>query len=732
MSLKMERSSKRTIIKRIQELQKFLSEREQHDFLKTIAQDLVEDLTVLESGKLSLHIVSPDASAKRLAKYLEQDAALCRHYQIQAIALPDETKMVPVPTAVLKLQSSTQPQQYPFNASEKLLVGRHGDCQAVIPDHYLLVSGQHAEIQYVQCTEGSNSGSWQIRDISRHGTYVNGQQIHHWHDLQTDDRILLGNLQITEISAELVFEEQDNLQWNYFAQVERFYQRLGHCDVLCWVLPANQPLSAQTQKIIEKLAQSQCIRQLFIIEALDVAGVSPIATKRQTNCIKTQLKNCRFHSPVELLSFSLNQTETSAKKQPSLQDSIEQFYQPLSALLSQGGEEVLAKRMTIQVLEQLNQVEYFFSTQMQLLEREIQRSEAKLQKETVGSSSKPVDKILKQIVDGKTEYLKQIKVKLEQSKDDLLYEPLTHSIMYKIRQATDRLVPHIPDKHLKYLELGLEVAEPKKLKSSRSRAKKANKPMIDANTFLLETCHQELQQWAANEWQNIWFSYADGGLNGFFQKMHHAVPAITTANNLNPSPSQETIDIQAVFQDSFDRPTCRTAYSDVSLPGYLLKKIRGSMMQIMSGMILLSFVGISRRQTVQWVIAYITASPVLTAVIVVFMVYLLKLLFDSYREDIQTARNQEADKLKDKLRSHYQHITKTRFIPKLMQKLNQSLEAEFERIDSLIETIKQPKSTTSSDSEKQQALLKTQIVNRKEQQKVLERQMRDLQKLKRV
>jgi hypothetical protein len=58
MSLKLERSSKRTVVKRIQELQKFLSEREQHDFLKTIAQDLVDDLTVLEAGKLLLHIIS--------------------------------------------------------------------------------------------------------------------------------------------------------------------------------------------------------------------------------------------------------------------------------------------------------------------------------------------------------------------------------------------------------------------------------------------------------------------------------------------------------------------------------------------------------------------------------------------------------------------------------------------------------------------------------------------------
>jgi hypothetical protein len=611
-------------------------------------------------------------------------------------------------------------------------MGRHGDCQVIIPDHYLFVSGRHAEIQYVQRNESSNSGNWQIRDTSRHGTYVNGQQIHDWQDLQTDDRILLGSLQVSEISVELVFEEQHDLQWHYFTQLEKFYQRLGHCDVLCWVIPANQPLSAQTQKIIEKLAQSQCVRQFIIIEALDLVGRSSKATKDQNNCIKTQLKNCQFHSPVALFSFSLNQVDEPTKKQLTLQHQIEQIYQPLSTLLSQSSEEVLAKRLTTQVLDQLNQIEHFFNTQMQVLEREIQRSEAKLQKETVSSPPKLMDKILKQITDGKAEYFKQIKAKLEQSKDDLLYEPLTYSMMYKIRQATDRLVPYIPDKRLKYLELGLEVAEPKKSKSHRSRAKKAKKPMIDANTYLLETCHQELQQWAANEWQKICFSYADGGLNSFFQKIHHAVPSTTTSTKLNPFPGQEMIDIQAVFQDSFDRPTCRTAYSDVSLPGYLLKKIRGSMMQIMSGMILLSFVGISRRQTVQWVIAYITASPVLTAVILVFIVYLLKLLFDSYREDVRTARNQEADKLKEKLRSHYQHITKTRFIPKLMQKLNQSLEAEFERVDGMIETMKQPKNAAPSDSEKQQALLKIQIANRKEQQKVLERQMRDLQKFKRV
>lgn len=728
---KVKQSNKYILTKYIQELQQFVTTRiDQAPILKTVVQDLTGLTKTLEMGKLLLHIVSQNSHAvQAVQKYLSHYQLLPNFYQVESIALAEAILMQPKKTiATLTLQSDT-PQQYDlYRPTSEIVMGRQEACQICLPDQYFLVSGKHAEMQYLPDTTEPSLGQWQIRDLSRHGTYLNGQRLNAWHSLKTGDRLTLGYAEATAESPELIFENLADV-----SPPERsLYDQVANCDVLCLVIAANHPFSEVEQQIIQKAAESQITELIILVEASEVAGKLSQTTQKEIQTIAEWFKQHSLPIPIELFlvpSWS-SRSSTKSKQAASIaQASLEKCFETLEGIGKHQLEETLAKRLTRQATNELNLIEFLINRQIYKLEQEIQQNELQLRQPEANQSQREIEKAIKQISDYKNECLKEFKARLDQSREDLLYEPLTYSILYKIRQAVDQLSPYLPDRRSKHLELALMLTETPQAKRKRSRSKAKQPPVVAANDFLTQVCHEELNQWALNEWQKMLTGHAGGGLQGLFQKTQHAIQMVSGIEGDLSLQPQPTLDLQPIFQDSFDQPPCKTPYTDVSLPGYLLKKIRGSLMQLMSVLIILSFVGISRRQTVQVAVSYISGSPLLLGLAFAAVCYFLKMLFDTYLNDKRTARNQEADKLKDKLRSHYYHITKTRLVPKLIQKLNQSFEAELEKVDRAIEAIKRSKPSTP-EANPDQTTIKLRLHQRKDQQKLLEKSIKELQKLK--
>lgn len=725
------KQSTKHVLKYLQDVQQFVAVRvDQTPMLKTVTQDLVQLTKSLEMGKLLLHVVSQNSQAvQAVQKCFSHYRALSNFYQMQAIALSEAILMQPTkPIATLTLQSDA-PQQYElYRPTSEIVLGRQSDCLIHLPDHYVLVSGKHAEMQYLPNATEPHSGHWQIRDLSRHGTYINGERLHEWQSLKTGDHLTLGYAEATAESPELLFEHLADVS----LPERSLYDQVADCDVLCLVIAANSPFAEVEQQIIQKAVEFQITELVILVEASEVAGKLSQTTQKEIQTIADWFQQHRLPIPVELFLVPSWSTRARTKSQPTAtiaQTSLDKCFETLDAIGQHQLEETLAKRLTRQTTHELNLIEFLINRQIYKLEQEIQQSELQLRQPDTNHLQRELEKSIKQIHDYKTECAKEFKARLDQSKEDLLYEPLTHSILYKIRHAVDQLSPYIPNRQAKHLELALLLTETPQATRKRKRSKAKQPPMIAANDFLTQLCHDELNQWASNEWQKISTGYSGAGLQGLFQRTQQAMQLVSGLEDDRPLQPESTLELQAIFQDSFDQPPCKTPYTDVSLPGYLLKKVRGSMMQLMSVLIILSFVGISRRQTVQLVVSYISGSPLLLGLAVAAIGYFLKMLFDNYLNDRRNARNQEADKLKDKLRSHYQHITKTRLVPKLIQKLNQAFDAELEKVDRAIAAIKRSKSSTP-DTNLDQTTLKLQLHQRKDQQKLLEKSIKELQKLK--
>lgn len=202
-----------------------------------------------------------------------------------------------------------------------------------------------------------------------------------------------------------------------------------------------------------------------------------------------------------------------------------------------------------------------------------------------------IDKIVKQNNDKKIKLFKQTKEELKELKNDLLDEYLTNSITSKIRRYVASLKLYIiKQKDSKYIQLRPLVPKQLAPKSSqpwkqiRTRyaegglrgffRSQSNEQTVDANTAMLYFCRSELSQWATEEWERIRTRYAEGGLNGVFQRTDETLNSIPSLK-LSPSSFQlrQTIDIQRVFQASFEQTSCETPYTEVSILDYISKKI---------------------------------------------------------------------------------------------------------------------------------------------------------------
>jgi len=728
------------LVKHIQEIQQFVVGRsQQHSACAAIAQALEKSVASLKEGKLTLQIVSHEPnSAKALYDLLRTHESLTAAYQFRVTPLTSELQLVsPKPTAALILQKSTLQRRYPLSVTDKLAMGRHPECHILIPDPYVLVSGYHANIQPLEADSHQTYVNWQICDLSRNGTYINEQQVQGCQVLMEGDRITLGAPTATETSPELIFESLPTLS----SSTKQMDALVTECDVLCWVMSSQTSLTAIEQQLFEKIRTTHFANLLLVVDTTDSLNQPTQLTPSHPTQVNALLQT---FSPLDVFGLPLrySHTETSvAQLDVTFQPEAERLLKGLESLVKRKPEDILAKRLSMQVLAQLSLVEYVLDLDEKKLARETQRDEAKLKKPGKNLTKEKADTILKQIQEEKAAFFKQAKDKLKQSKTDLLDDYLENSISYKIRRFVDQLKPHVvKQRGRKYIQLRfstIEVVESKGAKRKPLKPETVEEKSIDANTALMNFCRSELSWWADEEWEILCLDFQNG-LRRLLQKAYealHSIPSVSLNRSLFQPES--SLSNQTVFEEAFAMPVSESRYQEASPVVYMLKKIRSQWMQFIFMFSFLSVLGIAgRRQIMQHISAPIVnafkASPyIATVVLLVVLYFLFRFLTRLYREDRDTEREKEAEKIRNNLRSYYQALAKNRLVEKLVQNLTTALEVEEQRVEKILQVAKHQTTRITTETEKDQTPIKQRLLKHEILQKELRSDRDKLQKFKR-
>lgn len=730
------------LVKHIQEIQQFVAVRsQQHTTFAAIAQTLEKSVVALKAGKLTLQIVGYDSSsATALYDLLRTRESLSAAYQFKVTPLTSDLQPAQLESpAALILQSSTPPQRYPLSATSKLAIGRHPECQILIPDRYVLVSGYHANIQ--PCIESNSHQTyvnWQICDLSRNGTYINEQQVQGCQVLMEGDRITLGAATPTETSPELIFEYRPSFN----SSSEQIDALVRECDVMCWVMNPQRPLTTVEQQLLEQISTTRLTNLLVIMEMPESGDQVAQAIQLGQTGINAELQAI---SPLDVFWLSLRDShaeEVAAQIDTPAQPETNRLLKVLESLIKRKPEDLLTKRLTAKVLTQLNLVEHLLDLDEKKLIRETQRDEAKLKEPGQGQIKEKVEIILRQIQDEKGVLFKQAKEKLRQSKVDLLDDYLENSIPYKIRRFVDQLKPHVvKQRGRKYIQLRfstIEVVEPKGAKRKPLKPETVEEKSIDANTALMSFCRSELSWWADEEWEMLCLD-SRNGLRGLLQKAYEALHSIPSVNlNRSLFQPQQSIDNQTIFEEAFAMPLTENRYQEASPIVYMLKKIRSQWMQFIFLFSFFSVLGIAgRRQIMRHISAPIVnafkTSPYISMVVLLVVLYFLfRFLTHLYREDRDLEREKEAEKIRNNLRSYYQALAKNRLVEKLVQNLTAALEVEEQRVEKILQVAKHQATHITTETEKTHAPIKKRILKHEVLQKELKSDRDKLQKLKRA
>lgn len=733
MSLKSEK-----LAQRLQEIQKFVAERITQDAsYAVVAKELAEIAASLKEGKLTVQIVSRyPVPAQALQKFLNSYETLGEFYQFKIASLPNklEPDKPESPAALIRQEISAnqigqKPPCYKLSTAQNTVIGRHPQCQILLDDSLTLVSGRHAEVQLIPNPDSNNnSPNWQICDRSRNGTYINGKRLQGCQILQTGDRITLTAPFASQTSPEFIFGYQSHSTFNK----DECYNYLSYCDVLCLVVNPSQLLSTEEKQLIDKASKTQMSKLVVVVDVPKPDSQTAQLSKTKLVEIEAWLKSQNLGNSLEVASLLLQAFHPNTQGSsvaPSFQQELDNFTQALETLVKRKPEDIILKRITAQVLAQLDRIERVFDAQEEALRKEIQREEEKLQGLAREDLKEQAKKALKKTSDDKDKFFKQVKVELNQSKAALLDVFSKESISYKIQLFTDNLKSFvIRQGGDKYVQL--------KAESSPGTS--------DANTSLTQLCYSILSDWTAKEWERIYSFYAEGGLSGVFQRTYatlNFIPSLNITNSLF-QPTQK-FDVQRIFQKSTIGAPCESRYRPNSPLEYIIKQIRAQTMQWMFlfGLIagFLSLFGIvngSKNEVIKNIFSStfegVKDQPWLLAVILTVILFsIFSSLAYAYQKDNTSKQEEAAEKLRKDLYNHYQSLAKN-LVEKIVQDFNIKLEAEEQRMKETIETVGEQFIAHIAEVEKSQVLIKSSLEKCKVQQKSLEKEKVELQKLKRL
>jgi hypothetical protein len=516
------------------------SRRSQNPIFQEVAQYTQTIANDLNTGKLKIEVFSstPDL-AQGISNFFRTRQKLPQFYQFIVSEFPSNLQPIQTnqtPTLTLQANSSiSQPEfRQELRSNQNILIGR--DRQRLREDYrnqnsilldlpmYSQVSSIHAEISQSKSTYST----WQVCDLnSRNGTYINGQKINACHPLNSGDRVTLVYPSPSGKCPAFIFEAPSITATNLNSSPQSF-----NSDFVCLVINPQKPLSEQEKQLIDKVSKSPVFALLIIADISTVNN--QIAQQFNANLaainnwLQVQYPRLSFEvTPLLLHPFYPNATNNTLA--PNLQQQYEQFCEPLVLLGKTKAEEILLKRLTPQLINQINRLDQFFSDQSDSLRDAVQRTEEKLQGHTVEECRGQLGRVFKRVGEEREEFFRQARRELSDSKTNLINNFSQFSLLYRIEGSISEFHP-VVTREAGQVCLKLQTVDG-----------------TDGHQAATQFVQTELSQWVETEWQRI----ADG-INRLIQSSYatlNCIPSFSLSNSFN-YPAQQ-VDIQSILQDSF-------------------------------------------------------------------------------------------------------------------------------------------------------------------------------------
>ena len=709
----------------IESLQLFLSRKaEEREDLAEISRQLAQYNKTLKQKKLTVQIVSPEpALAQAVFDLINAEKELKRFFQLKFDRIPSAPKQTtPKQCASIKLRqhlnNGTGLQQYKeLDANREYAIGRSPESDITINGKlYQGVSWNHAAI--LPLAAGEKATQWQIGDRgSTNGTFLNGQQVKDGQPLNSGDVITLACPQTGDKVAELAFDVRVEA---LDRETDREYWEAVDCDLLMVVVDSKQSLATEVKEFIQNLDRTYISQQFLLVDTPDpkkepeVAKESDKNLKVIENWVKTDLKD----KGVELVPLYLKpflSEDSKEEHDPRQLKKQERFIKTLGNVVKRQPENILAKRMAVKVVRSAEPVEPFLSQQQQELADKLASEERELASLGETNLKEISKKAIAEANQNKDKFFKQIKLDMSQSKAALLDVYSKKSIVYQIQDFVDGLTPVVSNKNgQKIIQLNDDASDSN-----------------DINTSLVKFCTQSLEKWAAGEWQRINYSYGNGGLYGLLDRLKQKTNIIPGVLSESPFSEPDDIDVKDNFLMSFAGTNCETTHKQKSLGGYIMKQLRSQMMQVMMMATLgLSMIGITanKGKLMSGMSNYFKQYPWLFGIFVCGIIFLL---VSAYNNENDTKLEDAGVKLKKDLSGYYQSFTKN-LLDKVIQDITLNLELEDKKIADGLGLVSEAYSDRLIEIERKQVQIKSNLEKYQAQQKSLNTELSEFEKLKQM
>lgn len=708
----------------IENLQLFLKKKSaEYEEFEAIALELEKLNTHLEQKKLTIQIVSQNSVlAQALFDLIDSNKQLLESYKLKFDSLPEVPKQItPQQFYSLKLQrlqdNSTDFQLcYELISGQEHSIGRNPDCSIILEaETYKGVSWNHA---MVKCSHSENNSEiWEICDFnSTNGTFVNGERIQDFRVLQPGDKITLGYPQASQKTAELTFDVQVSVA---DTEMEQPYWEIIDCDLLFLVVDSSKALSQEEQEFIKNFDSTLMAKQFLVVELPDNQEQEKTSIKTNLADIEKWVKNEASDSGLEIVSLFLQpyyDEEKSKELESHFQKKQDSFFKSLENIVKRQPENILAKRLAIKIVRDLEPVDIALQRHQEKLSQTISQEKNELETLTQVNLKEITKKAITSVNEDKDKFFKQVKFELVQSKAALLDNFSKRSIVYRVQDFVDNLKPNVLTKQgHKYIQL----------KNEHSPESK------DINTSLIDFCTSSLEKWANEEWDKICNVYGNGGLNGLLERAYASVNIIPSTQSESPFSSPQSIDVRNNFLISFAPVSCEVRHKQISLGAYIMKQLRSQMMQTMMMITLvLSLVGIQASKTLLMgkLSGVFKQLPWLFGLIIFGIIFML---INAYNKDDNLKLEEAGQKLKKDLAGYYQSFTKN-MLEKVIQDLNLALESEDLRIANALDITNDRYKEHILETEKKQIKIKSNIEKYKLQQDALKKELSEFKKLKRL
>jgi pSer/pThr/pTyr-binding forkhead associated (FHA) protein len=627
----------------------------------------------------------------------------------------------PEPLGILILRSAAKQllpaEQNTFQLfkGDKLILGRNlEDSRILIPEGCKSVSRHHAEIELIEGTGLDVEDHWQITDFSRNGVYINGQRIDKTRVLQSGDRITLGDVSLPETTAELIFKTPED-QENDTPAKELIAQVLD-CDFLCLLLRVGESWGDTHQRLLQQ-ARKDGVQQLLVI--VNIPQLDPqlvpeaeAQAEKLNNFLVPRCPDIAVEVAAVTLASAPAGTQLS-KPEAEMLKRQDKFGKAIDVIIKRKADDSVVQRLTAQVQVQLNHIDRLVNKQFDALKSKLRKTESLLG-ETGGEGIKDqIKKVLKRVNDEKDIVIKQIKAEITQSRQALLDEFMTTGMISKIKFFVEDLEAEVEDKTgYRYVrpQLGLHYG-----RLNPTRKGKGGSVHMAA----LQIFYAQLQGWANKEWKQVMTAYAGGGLEGLNQRCWEAVnflPGLQLPESLFDAPHQ--VDLLKSLQNSVVAPAFESRYKQPGIVAYMMKNLKGQVISIAGTLLLVGGIFFSKGALKSIIV------PVILPIIGV-SVYI------GYREDKKVKLEDNVEKLKTEISNYYQSLCKS-LVDKILQDVTFVLDSEERRLRDSIETVGEFYTNHLADVERMQIQLRAQAEQLRVQSKVMEKDLVDLEKLKRL